>query len=175
MNVARVTYLCQSFHCSFVFNFKIRFKALCDRSTTPTVCGCFRLACSIQISSIFVSSCINSETKAVPRSERIFDGIQLCWKNMVVSARATLSARPFVSGTAKRYLLKTSTAVKTYVYIGDFKGPTKSICNISPGQDCKDETGCNGVLICFVAARFNCEHCKQFRTVDTKNSVKLGK
>ena len=71
MNVAKETYLFQS----FVFSLKMRFKALSDRSITPNVCGCLRLACSRRISSIFVSSCINSETNAVPRSERVFEGI----------------------------------------------------------------------------------------------------
>ena len=74
MEVAKGTYLCQSFHCSLVLSFKILFKGPCDRSTAPIVCGCFNVACFNFISRSFVNSAINEGVKVVPKSVRIVVG-----------------------------------------------------------------------------------------------------
>ena len=48
---------------------------------------------------------------------------------------AMFSALRLVTGTAKRYFVKTSLPLRTYLYTGELNVPTRSICNISPEKD----------------------------------------
>ena len=41
--------------------------------------------------------------------------------------------------------------------MGDWKGPTRSICITSPGRSCSDEIGCKGGFNCFLLTRFSVE------------------
>ena len=61
----------------------------------------------------FVNSCKSSDTKEVPRSERIVFGKKLSWKKCDVCSNASASALTFVKGTANKYFLKLSIIVNT--------------------------------------------------------------
>ena len=63
---------------------------------------------------------------------------------MEIRAVAIESALIVVSGVANRYLVKTSKAVRTYLYGDDGNGPRMSISISSPGNDFKVETSCSG-------------------------------
>ena len=78
----------------------------------PTVCGCFTVANCIIISSNFESLVITFAVKAVPISERIVFGMYDVRINRWNNCLATFGALAFLNGTAKRYLEKTSFAVK---------------------------------------------------------------
>ena len=66
--------------------------------------------------------------------------IAVCEKHFV-SSLATVSALAFVIGAANKYFEKTSIPVRTNLYTGDFNGLNISICIMSPGYDCNDESG----------------------------------
>ena len=144
--MAKSTYLYQSDHCSFVFSLSMRFRAACERSTRPIECGCFSVACFNLISSNSDSSCIKSDTKFEPKSEVIVCGRNECLKKIEVRAIATAFALPFTNGTANRYIENTSIPDSTYLYGAAGNGPTRSICSNSPGNDCSELKGCNGVF-----------------------------
>ena len=75
-------------------------------------------------------------------------------KNFDVSACASFCALTHVKGTANKYLENTSIPVRTYLYVDDWNGPTISICIISPGNDCREETGCKNALRALFAIAF---------------------
>ena len=65
-------------------------------------------------------------------------------KDIFVSSFAIVSAEIIVKSTANRYLEKASIQVRTNLHTVDGNGPSISICIMSPGNDCNDESGCNG-------------------------------
>ena len=83
-----------------------------------------------------MSSCKNFATKLVPKSDKIVLGMQLCWKKIETSAFAIVQACADVKGIVNKYLEKTSMPDETYLEIGDWNGPTKSVCIISPEKSC---------------------------------------
>ena len=81
---------------------------------------------------------------------------------MDTKAVATESALIVVTGIAKKYLVKPSVAVRTFLKGHDGNGPGMSICMRSPGKDFKVETSCRGVLSLEVCTCFIWRHVEQF-------------
>ena len=66
-------------------------------------------------------------------------------------------------GVAKRYLVKTSMAVRICVKPFDgVKGPTRSICRMSPGKLVFDVISCSGGRRCLLSMGVTCAHTIQF-------------
>ena len=83
-------------------------------------------------------------------------------KKYETSAFANVPACADVKGIANKSLEKTSMPDKTYLKTGDWNGPTKSICIISPGKSCSDDMGCKGGFNCRSETLFRVEHDGQF-------------
>ena len=87
--------------------------------------------------------------------------MKLCKKNNFVNYRATVLALTFVCGTAKRKMKNTSIPDNAYLYIGDRNGPAISICIISPGKDCNDDSSCKGGVWYLLEDFFSGRHVRQ--------------
>ena len=93
---------------------------------------------------------------------------------MVTKAVSAEIALIVVSGTANRYILKTSTTVSTYLYDDDANGPRMSICKSAPEKNFNIETSCCGVLSLEGCACFICGHVEQFLMYSAVNSTLIG-
>ena len=93
------------------------------------------MACPNSMSSRFVTSLRRLEVNCEPSSVMRTLGMYVCLRNICVSTCVTASAVILRKGVAKRYLVKTSIAVRTCVKpFAGLKGPMTSICIKSRGK-----------------------------------------
>ena len=132
-------------------------------SSNPIVCACFNVQCLSLISRIVASSIIKCDVKAVPRSQIICDGMYECFRKIKISARATMSASPFIRGIANKYFEKTSIPDIMKVYGEGCTFPTtRSMRSTSAGKFWKEGIGCRGGLRAAVGLGFVCKQVTHF-------------
>ena len=127
------------------------------------------------MSSNVVTSFIKFEVNCDPSSVIITFGMYVCFKKICVRTSATVCAVTLLIGVAKRYFVKTSIAVITWVNPFDgAKGPMKSIWSISPGRLVSDVTGCIAGLIWMSAIGLILAHLRQFCIHSEMSWLKFG-
>ena len=174
IKTADCTFFFQSYHCSLVITLRTCLSALWERSTTPTVCGCFTLACTSWISSSFVISCKSSEKNEFRRSKRIVFGKFLCRKKVHVGSCAIVSTLTFVKGKTNKYSLKTSVAVNTTVYCW-LQWSNQINLKCLTRVRIQGRYWLNGVSKNFDGTRLSCKQIRQSLIGEMKKPVKIGK